>query len=71
MCYSDTSYLLCVLPVVALSVLCIPLHFLIPLVLGLFGLANQRELLLHPVLAFSPVSLHTGLKQKSQVFEMF
>lgn len=58
---SSFSHQLNLLPDVAFSVLRKLPHLLVPLVLRLFGLANQGQLLLQPLPAFSLVLLCTQL----------
>lgn len=56
-----TSYHLVLLTCMAFSVFCELPHFVVPLLLRLFNLANQRHLLLQPPLTFRLVFLCTQL----------
>lgn len=55
------SYQLALLPVVAFSVFDELPHVLVPLVFCVFGLVDQGQLLLHPLLTLSLVLLCTQL----------
>lgn len=65
---SFSSYQLALLPRVAFSVFGKLPHFLVPLVLRLFSLANQGQLLLQPLFAFGLVFFCTQLYIKKVVF---
>lgn len=63
------AYQLALLSSEALSVLHEPPHVLVPLVLGLFGLANQQQLLLQPLPALGLVLLQTQLDTEGFSFQ--
>lgn len=69
--FSSSSYQLALLSIVALPVFDKLPHLLVPLVLGLFSLSDQGQLLLQPLLTLGLVlvckELHTHKKRLFQV----
>lgn len=68
--FSSSSYQLALLSIVALPVFDKLPHLLVPLVLGLFSLSDQGQLLLQPLLTLGLVLVCKELHTKKGCFKL-